>query len=175
MLNEKIFRQIYNHPDYYVSQDGEDKVDKENGVIIKPFLSTNGYLRLYIDGKQYSIHRLVAETFIPNPQNLATVNHKNHIKTDNRVDNLEWMSLADNVRDAVTKIYRVYHTKNGYIGEYRGMQAVSDAIGIDKQRLYKASHKSNFINPNLIFCDDYIIHKETAKSYCEGVMNNELQ
>ena len=47
-------------------------------------------------GKRELIHRLVAKAFIPNPENLETVNHKNGIGTDNRVENLEWLSVRDN-------------------------------------------------------------------------------
>jgi len=64
----------------------------------------NGYMKvtLWIDGAQSSekVHRLVACTFIDNPENLATVNHKNGVKTDNRVDNLEWLSHSDNMKHA---------------------------------------------------------------------------
>ena len=49
---------------------------------------------------RYLVHRLVAETFIPNPHNLTEVNHINGDKTDNRVCNLEWISREDNVRHA---------------------------------------------------------------------------
>lgn len=63
------------------------------------------YLRvgLHKDGKciTFSVHRLVALNFIDNPNNLKTVNHINEIKTDNRVENLEWMSIKDNTTYSV--------------------------------------------------------------------------
>ena len=60
------------------------------------------YVRLSKDGKEKSVpvHRLVAKAFIPNPENLATVNHKDFDKTNNDVRNLEWMSNLDNIMHA---------------------------------------------------------------------------
>ena len=46
--------------------------------------------------KQYRIHQLVAKAFIPNPNNLPMINHKNEIKNDNRVENLEWVTAQQN-------------------------------------------------------------------------------
>lgn len=59
-----------------------------------------GYRQTCVDGKVHYIHRLVAETFIPNPENLPEVDHINRIKTDNRVDNLRWSSVKDNRRNS---------------------------------------------------------------------------
>ena len=65
-----------------------------------PTQKENGYLQigLFKGNKNYNryIHRLVADAFIDNPNNLKTVNHKNLNKQDNRVENLEWCSYSDN-------------------------------------------------------------------------------
>ena len=78
---------------------GNNKYRKEK--ILTPGKNTGGYLRIGLskDGhtKYLLVHRLVAEAFIPNPNNLETVNHKDEVKTNNTVSNLEWMSREDNV------------------------------------------------------------------------------
>lgn len=68
--------------------------------ILKPALNKSGYMRgaISIDGfmRSFMVHRLIAEAFIPNPENKETVNHINGIKTDNRVENLEWNTRSEN-------------------------------------------------------------------------------
>ena len=65
-----------------------------NKKFLEPHISNRGYFRvnLYKDGKMnhYSVHRLVAEAYIPNPDNLPQVNHKDENKTNNCIQNLEW-------------------------------------------------------------------------------------
>ena len=81
-----------------------DKSLKKREKILKPSLTHKGYLRVYLSKESKKstrlIHRLVAEAFIPNLENKETVNHIDGNKTNNRIDNLEWLSNIENQRHA---------------------------------------------------------------------------
>ncbi len=102
----KDWKPIKDYPNYEVNQQGEVRSLKYRSHIgvtrqLTPMKTHKGYLTvaLYRDGKRTirPIHRLVAQTFIPNPENLPQVNHKNENKQDNSVRNLEWCSVSYNV------------------------------------------------------------------------------
>ena len=69
--------------------------------ILAPREHTGGYLRVQLSRKDFYIHRLVAETFIPNPENKSQVNHIDGNKRNNRVDNLEWNTPLENNLHAI--------------------------------------------------------------------------
>lgn len=75
--------------------------NKKSGRILKHSMSNTGYFTVYVDGKNRLLHRLIAETFIPNPCNLPVVNHKDGNKLNNAVENLEWCTHKENNRHAV--------------------------------------------------------------------------
>ena len=79
------------------------------GRVLKPFYNKDGYLltKITLDGKRITkgVHRLVAEAFIPNPENLPQVNHKDCDRTNNNVSNLEWCTGEYNIK------YRESHGK----------------------------------------------------------------
>lgn len=86
----------------YVYCKSKNKPNLIKECILKQRLDKYGYFIVNLKKNQKShirkTHRLVAEAFIENIQNLETVNHINGIKTDNRVENLEWLSFGDNAR-----------------------------------------------------------------------------
>lgn len=94
----EIFLDVEGYETLYEISNLGNVRNKASGKLLKPRKSSNGYLRVILykgDGtyKNYSVHRLVAKAFIPNPLNLQEVNHKDFNKTNNSVDNAE-CSLA---------------------------------------------------------------------------------
>lgn len=73
--------------------------------ILKGSKNNDGYIKYHLKDKEGNVkgkllHRLIAETFIPNPNNYKIINHKNGIKEDNRIENLEWCTSSHNNKEA---------------------------------------------------------------------------
>ncbi|MGM9882000.1 MAG: NUMOD4 domain-containing protein [Bacilli bacterium] len=92
----EIFKVIQEFPSYQISNLGRIKNSKGELINIGKRISNSGYIqvRLHKDKKYYYryIHRLIAQTFMPNPNNYRTVNHKDGNKKHNVLSNLEWAS-----------------------------------------------------------------------------------
>lgn len=82
---------------YFVSDEGEVAILMKKKIQPQ---QRGGYDRVGINGKICSVHRLVAEAFIPNPENKSSVNHIDGHKRNNRVENLEWATASENQKHA---------------------------------------------------------------------------
>lgn len=102
-MKKEEWKIIKGYEDYMVSNWGNIKSyrGRSNGLIMSPN-KTQGYLFVSLCNdqgkKRHSIHRLVATHFIENPNGLPFINHKNGIRDDNRVENLEWCTPSQNTR-----------------------------------------------------------------------------
>lgn len=106
-------KQIYSYPNYSVSSDGVVWNNTNGRPLVLHYTKSSettkrgtGYVRVHLTKngktKKFFVHRLVAEAFIPNDDpSKNCVNHKNGIKDDNNVENLEWVTHRENVNHAV--------------------------------------------------------------------------
>ena len=97
---------------YLVSNKGFFKNIKSGKISSGSIDKTSGYMRTTINKKPFSIHYMVAKTFLPNPNNKTTVNHKNKDRTNNCVYNLEWATYAEQNDHKNQKSIKQYGSHN---------------------------------------------------------------
>jgi hypothetical protein len=99
----KTYNPIPSHPNYEISVKGTIRKIQTKAIKSQYIGSTGYYMVTFVynrKSKPARVHRLIAEVYIPNPNKLPEINHKNGIKTDNRLRNMEWCTRLDNARHA---------------------------------------------------------------------------
>ena len=170
MENIEIWENVKDYEEFYqVSNLGNVKslardIYYQNGTIhhlkekiLAPALNNKGYqyVNLYKNGKMKNmlVHRLVAMAFIPNPENKSQINHKNEVKTNNVVENLEWCSAQENINFGTRTARAVQNHKYPKFGNHPRAKAVfceelnkkfdcitsaQEELGIDQSSITKA-------------------------------------
>ena len=149
-----MWKKIEANPRYEVNEIGEVR-NSETGHI-RSLEIKKGYpaLKIPVGGKEKTllVHRLVAEAFIPNPDGLPCINHKDENKANNHVDNLEWCTVAYNnaygVRQTMCDFHRgkaVVAYKDGKPQEiYWTMVEAAKAVGCNPTSIQDAVHGKNY-------------------------------
>lgn len=112
----EIWKNIEEHPAYMISNMGRIKslnyrlTGTERIMTLSP--NKKGYLQVRLNGKMYRVSRLVAQAFIPNPDNKPYIDHINTDKTDNRVENLRWCTATENINNPLTR-HHISQSKKG--------------------------------------------------------------
>ena len=131
---------------YSVSDSGEVRND-ETGELKKPFKDPDGYLMVMLHNKgvrkYIGVHRLVAEAFVPNPDNLPIVNHKDECKTNNVPENLEWCGAnystnygTRNLKTGRANSKKVYQYEDGeLVGVWLGTKTAGQILGINPSHI----------------------------------------
>ena len=105
-MKSEIWKDIPGYDGLYSINTRGDVLSLRSGMLRKNTRSGKGYRKISLSGhdhikKQYLVHRLVADVFLTKPsEHTIEVNHKNLDKTDNRVENLEWVTPAENMSHA---------------------------------------------------------------------------
>lgn len=132
--------------DYMVSDKGEIKSVK-TGVVMKPYVNGDGYHSVTLKGKNgkrktFKVHRLVAQAFIPNPENKPTVHHIDQNKLNNAVENLEWKTYKEqsNVhfhRKLTSIPVNQYSLEGEFIQSWPSQQAAAKVLEIPRTNINK--------------------------------------
>jgi hypothetical protein len=124
---------------YYVSNLGRFK--NSYGTIMENYkVNENGYIRVFIFNKTYALHRLIAFTFIENPDSKEQVNHIDGNKLNNNVDNLEWVTNKENqihkfqmgLGNNFTRCIKQYDLEGKLVKEFKSIASAAKEIGISK-------------------------------------------
>ena len=166
-LNDLLVRRAY-----YANQYGHIKsVNLSNNTfkIIREFNQNEiGYCRFTVCinsiNRTFYVHQLVADAWLPNPDNLPYINHKNEIKYDNRVENLEWCtakynSTYNNIRkragDTKAIPVKVYNTNGEYIDIFRSGKEASEFTKVPRGSISLCLRGKEFSAKGYIFIKEY--------------------
>ena len=162
---EEIWKDIEGYEGLYeVSSYGRVR-NLVSGKFIKPSQKNDGYCRVCLykngGGKCINIHRLVAQAFIPNPDNLPEINHLDEDKTNNRVDNLEFCNHKYNCNYGTLQQRRILTNINS--GKYTGLTRTEYC------KKYRENNKEYFKEYRK---DYYQSNKEKLKEHSKNYYEN---
>ena len=151
----EVWKTIEEYPNYEISNLG-NVWNKRRRKKLKPCVNSSNYKKYVLSGKNVYAHRLVAEAFIPNPDNLPEVNHKDGNKWNNYVENLEWVTKSANALHAFANGLR---NIGGYT-RYKVAQSSHRFSAIDVSAINELYHVDGYTKKQIaemFNCSDSVI------------------
>ena len=152
----EIFKVIKEYPLYSVSTEGRIRKNSD-GKIMTPSKKSNGYMTINLfmrDGrrKKELVHRLVALTFLNNENHLPEVNHIDGIRDNNRLNNLEWVTRAENVAKSSLQRQIMIRRKNeGVWMSFDSIQDACAALGLTDSNVSACIHGRQKTHKGYVF------------------------
>lgn len=149
---------------YTVTRCGKIFVDE---IELHQTIRKDGCHVVWLNNKIQYVHRLVAEAYLSNDNNKKTVNHKDGNRSNNNVENLEWMTIAENLQHArLNKLWgknilikrkltdtQVEEIRNKYIPRKYSMYRLSEEYGVDYKTIHNIVNHKNYNKKK----EDYIV------------------
>jgi len=184
-MEEEIWKTIEDYPNYEVSTFGNIK-NKTSNKLLKPALNSSGYYRCTLINnlkkKTMTIHRIVSQTFLENPENKPTVNHKDRNKINNNLKNLEWStyleqnlhkSKSTKIRCDALNVTRICCKTNNILETYKSLKYAAEwVINSGLSKIKNNDYKSVISKISAVINNK--IHCNTSFGYKWSIQNNDI-
>lgn len=176
---EEVWKYVEGWEDRYMVSNTGKVYSKLSNLIKKTAYTNDGYevIMLARNGKQFGtfVHRLVAKAFIPNPDNLPIINHKDENPSNNNVDNLEWCTYSynntynnvhiKNSEKMERPVYQ-YDSNGNFVNKYNSVRKAAKLIGIKSpSNISECCNKNQLTTHGYVFSYNELSKKEVLNRF----------
>jgi len=152
---------------YYVSNMGRILTTNHYGgyamAVMKPALDGSGYYRTVLDGKTIKVHRVVGQTWLQNPYNKPQINHIDNDRKNNRIENLEWVTKAENLAHMMKQ-----GRQSRNYGEKCGTHILTEKQALEILDYQRANRHINNLAMSKILAEKYPLSSESIRHILKG-------